>query len=271
MFRVTDILTQPIKYHVSCLLDLPHRLVSIHHQLLFEEPFQTQLNVKPNKRYNVKEGENNHIFKMDKFISRSNFQYQINKDERRQVQTRQFHTSNQYHTSRVFEIQNPIKLLTNHMNFIRVQQKWDLNLDKEDFLHGSRLAVVTILNQISANNFTGLKGLLSRKELQRLRHEVETVWSDNIRLNAGIEDTDVYLNIINNVRSQQIVHNKYFDIDVTVLAKTSTQSTHMFVIEATFHREYTEGRFPDWIVTRFRLHLKPFKSFIGEDYVIVVL
>ena len=169
------------------------------------------------------------------------------------MNTRQFHSSNPYHAPRIIEIQNPIKLLTSHINFLRVKEKWDQSLDKEDFLHGSRLAVVTILNQISTNNFTGLKGLLSRKELQRLRHEVETVWTDNIRLNAGIHDSDVYLNIINNVRSQQIVHNKYFDIDVTILAKVPTQSstaTHMFLVEATFHREYTEGRFPDWIVTR---------------------
>jgi len=276
MIRVTDMfLRQPLKCRGICLLHTSPPMDSIHYSAGFDETFETKVKVKMNNKYKMIKQEEKCIFKMDRTNARRILDQQsINNFSQCQVNTRQFHSSNPYHAPRIIEIQNPIKLLTSHINFLRVKEKWDQSLDKEDFLHGSRLAVVTILNQISTNNFTGLKGLLSRKELQRLRHEVETVWTDNIRLNAGIHDSDVYLNIINNVRSQQIVHNKYFDIDVTILAKVPTQSstaTHMFLVEATFHREYTEGRFPDWIVTRFRLHLKPFKSFVGEDYVIIIL
>ena len=110
--------------------------------------------------------------------------------------------------------------------------------------------------------------MLAKNELTRLRHEVETDWTDELRRNVGISFDNILTLAIRDVRSQQIVHNKYLDIEVAVVASVpgpaeQQEPNHVYVIHATFFRDYTPGRLPDWVVTSFRLHMKPWQTFIN--------
>ena len=114
-----------------------------------------------------------------------------------------------------------------------------------------------------------MKGLLAKTELTRLRHEVETNWTDELRRNVGISEDNILALVIRDVNTQEIVFNRYLDIEVAVVASVpgpedQQEASHVYVIHATFCRDYTPGRLPDWLVTRFRLHMKPWQTFISS-------
>jgi hypothetical protein len=168
-----------------------------------------------------------------------------------------------------YYVQNPLKVASNNLKFLNVKKDWDKNLDKDEFIQGSKFAVITVLQQIQDNNFKGLKGLIAKNKLTQLRNEVETAWSDELRRNINIQMEDIQTVAIRDVRTQQIVHNKYLDIDVAVVASVPGPShltsppSHVYLVHATFCRDYTEGRLPDWLITSFKLHMKPSQTFIG--------
>jgi len=168
-----------------------------------------------------------------------------------------------------FYLQNPFKWVSNNVTFEQTKKYWDNSLDKEEFIQGSKFAVVSILQEIKNNNFKALKGLLAKTELTRLRHEVETDWTDELRRNVGISFDNILTLAIRNVRTQQIVHNKYLDIEVAVVASVpgpaeqQEEPSQVYVIHATFCRDYTPGRLPDWVVTNFKLHMKPWQTFMN--------
>jgi hypothetical protein len=76
-----------------------------------------------------------------------------------------------------------------------------------------------------------------------------------------VQIDDVQTLAILDVRIQQIVFNKYLDIDVVLVATVpgpaGTTPSHVYMVHATFSRDYTEGRLPDWLLTRFKLSMKP--------------
>ena len=47
-----------------------------------------------------------------------------------------------------YYLQNPFKWLNNNIKFEQTKRHWDNSLDKEEFLQGSKLAVVSILQEI---------------------------------------------------------------------------------------------------------------------------
>ena len=47
-------------------------------------------------------------------------------------------------------------------------------------------------------------------------------------------------------------HSRYFDVYVHVMA-LSPLGDSFVKMNVTFHREYTEGQLPDWIVTKFEV------------------
>jgi len=156
---------------------------------------------------------------------------------------------------KIFHIQNPLTWLKIFLKFREIKQQWDPHLDQEDFTEGAKYAVEAITSKLEQGEWKELRGLLSRKEFKRLRKEVETEWSDVMRQNVSLEVDQMVKVLITDIRTQQIVDNKFCDIDVMVMGvKEQERKTPLVMqLEVRLHREYTEGCLPDWVVTRFRL------------------
>jgi len=157
---------------------------------------------------------------------------------------------------KIYHFQNPLTWLQIHLKFNEVKQRWDPNLDKEEFLFGVQYAVQAITNNIVNGDWHEMRGLLSRKEFKRLRKEVETEWSDVMRQNVGMEVDQMEKVLITGITTQQIVEHKYCDIDVTVVGvkEKHDNTPHVIQVRVRLHREYTEGCLPDWMVSRFSIN-----------------
>jgi len=175
---------------------------------------------------------------------------------------RSFHTSSKLNRNdqdlrkvRIFHFQNPFTLLNIHMKLREVQQYWDPGFNKEEFLTGAKYAVAAITQNLEDGDWQNLRGLLTRKEFKRLQKEVETEWSDVMRQNVTLQVDQIDKILISGVRTQQIVQNKYCDIDVLVMGvkDQNTKLPLVLEMEVRLHREYTEGCLPDWMVTRFKV------------------
>jgi len=156
---------------------------------------------------------------------------------------------------RVLHIQNPLTWLKIFLKFREIKQHWDPHLNQEDFTEGAKYAVEAITNKLEQGEWKELRGLLSRKEFKRLRKEVETEWSDVMRQNVSLEVEQMVKVFITDIRTQQIVDNKFCDVDVMVMGLKGQERKPplMMQVEVRLHREYTEGCLPDWVVTRFRM------------------
>eukprot|EP00092_Neocalanus_flemingeri_P015644 GFUD01016933.1.p1 GENE.GFUD01016933.1~~GFUD01016933.1.p1 ORF type:complete len:656 (-),score=255.71 GFUD01016933.1:58-2025(-) len=175
---------------------------------------------------------------------------------------RSFHTSSclqnkeEEHKTRkikLFHFQNPITRLKIFLKFLEVKQQWDPTLDQQQCLVGAKHAVAAITSMLEEGRWKEMRGLLSRKEFKRLQKEVETEWSDVMRQNVSLEVEEMEKVLITDITTQQIVHNKYCDIDVLVLGVKEQKVPLLMQVEVRLHREYTEGCLPDWVVTRFRI------------------
>lgn len=155
----------------------------------------------------------------------------------------------------IFHIQNPFTWLQIFIKFREIKQRWDPNLDQEQFVEGAKYAVEAITNKLESGEWQEVRGLVSRKEFKRLRKEVETEWSDVMRQNASLDVEQMHKVLVTGVRTQQISENKYCDIDVMVLGIKEQEKQAPFVmqVDVRLHREYTQGCLPDWMVTRFRV------------------
>eukprot|EP00092_Neocalanus_flemingeri_P040252 GFUD01043845.1.p1 GENE.GFUD01043845.1~~GFUD01043845.1.p1 ORF type:complete len:368 (+),score=140.57 GFUD01043845.1:49-1104(+) len=155
---------------------------------------------------------------------------------------------------KLFHFQNPITMLKIFLKFREVKQQWDPALDQEQCLEGAKHAVAAITSMLEeGGRWKEMRGLLSRKEFKRLQKEVETEWSDVMRQNVSLEVEEMEKVLITDITTQQIVHNKYCDIDVLVLGVKEQKVPLLMQVEVRLHREYTEGCLPDWVVTRFRI------------------
>jgi len=156
---------------------------------------------------------------------------------------------------KVFHLQNPFTWLQIFIKFNEVKQRWDPSLNQREFLEGAVHAVHAVTDKVEGGQWQELRGLLSRKEFKRLRKEVETEWSDVMRRNVRLEVDQVVKAVITGITTQQIVENKYCDIDVRLVGVKEDQDKAPIVVnvQMRLHREYTEGCLPDWMVTRFKI------------------
>eukprot|EP00092_Neocalanus_flemingeri_P104937 GFUD01134454.1.p1 GENE.GFUD01134454.1~~GFUD01134454.1.p1 ORF type:complete len:391 (+),score=151.03 GFUD01134454.1:36-1175(+) len=157
---------------------------------------------------------------------------------------------------KLFHFQNPITMLKIFLKFREVKQQWDPALDQEQCLEGAKHAVAAITSMLEeGGRWKEMRGLLSRKEFKRLQKEVETEWSDVMRQNVSLEVEEMEKALITDIRTHEIVHNKFCDIDVLVVGVKEQEKKVPLVmqVEVRLHREYTEGCLPDWVVTRFRI------------------
>jgi len=157
---------------------------------------------------------------------------------------------------KVFTLQNPATLFRVWWKFREVRLTWDPTLEKEQFLSGAKQAAVTVLRQIKDGSWAELRGLLEKKELERLQREVETQWSDVQRHTLELEAEDLTA-WVTDLRTQQIVQRKWCDVDVVLVGLAQTgrgQVPRPVRVNVSFLRNYTEGQLPDWSITRFRVN-----------------
>jgi len=158
---------------------------------------------------------------------------------------------------KIVHFQNPLQWLRVWADFKELNNTWDANIDRNGFVKGAKMAVSRISQIISQNSYSELRGLLSRAEYKRLQGELEKTWSDVERRHVGMEMEDIHNVIVTRLRRQQIVEHKYVDVDVYFLCLKevggSSEPPILIKIFARFHREYTDGRLPDWIVTKFNV------------------
>ena len=106
------------------------------------------------------------------------------------------------------------------------------------------------------SRYTDLKGLLSSLELNRLRREVETKWSEVGKNNIALDVDHLIVACPVSVRRHTIAFQRFCDIQMVFVGVKESPDSDGAVslkIEARFHRDFTEGRLPDWVITRFRV------------------
>jgi len=147
---------------------------------------------------------------------------------------------------------NPVQWLRVWADFRDLNNTWDANIDRNGFIEGAKMAVCTITQLISQNSYSELRGLLSKTEYKRLQSELEKSWSDVKRRNIYLDVGDFQNVIVTRLKKQQIVDQKFCDIDVYFhCLKEVDEGGEPIPIKifARFHRDYTQGRLPNWIVT----------------------
>ncbi|PSN38090.1 hypothetical protein C0J52_00831 [Blattella germanica] len=111
---------------------------------------------------------------------------------------------------RLLYMQNPLRWLTNKLDFGMLKRAWDPQFDESEFRRGTKQAVSTITKFVSSNMFANLKGLLTRPALVGLQQDVETKWSDEQRRLIALEPEDIQLAIPRKVHFQRIVGMFHF-------------------------------------------------------------
>ncbi len=121
-------------------------------------------------------------------------------------------------------------------------------------------AVYVVTRLLRQRRYLDLEGLVSHGELRRLRREAETEWPEVLKNNVALsrEGREVKLAAPVALRMQEIAggRQRFCDVDVKIFAvKSAGEGRRRFamVVDATFSRDYSEGRPPDWVITRFRV------------------
>ena len=83
-----------------------------------------------------------------------------------------------------------------------------------------------------------------------------------MRNNVAFSTNDVVLSLVHSVRQQTIAYQRFCDIDVDVAAVDRTREDipegmepPTVNVEARFTRDYTQGKLPDWVITKFRVNI----------------
>lgn len=124
-------------------------------------------------------------------------------------------------------------------------------------------AVTKVTHLIGDGSFDRLRGLMSRKERDRLKRDVETGWDGFARDNIALGSEDVVSAFPTRVLQHTLVQQRFCDIDVAfVVMKMAADGmpAAMMNIQTTFHREYTDGKLPDWVITRFRVAVQEYNN-----------
>ena len=104
-----------------------------------------------------------------------------------------------------------------------------------------------------------MKGMLTERELERIKKEVETKWSDEWRNNVAI-DVDNIVGMTTNsiVRYQVGFGMEYVDIVLEFIAiQPSVTNRNALPTVVTFNAEFTKNyskqSFGDWSISNFKL------------------
>ncbi|XP_042863356.1 m-AAA protease-interacting protein 1, mitochondrial-like isoform X1 [Penaeus japonicus] len=168
---------------------------------------------------------------------------------------------------KVMYIPNPFKWLNNRMDIANLKRDFDPNFNEEDFKVGAKQAVCTVTELVHKREWGDLKGLITQKMIDKLR---KTKWTADQIHNLVLSPDNVQVVQFNDIKLQSIVadsehgtserpcYRKYCDIDVIVIGTCIpyNQEKHSIILLeyfARFHREYTEGKLPEWTITNFKL------------------
>ena len=119
-------------------------------------------------------------------------------------------------------------------------------------------AIKAVTSLISRNEFDGLRGLLTARERARLFSEIETEWKDVQRNNIELQDRDLVASVPVRVYRHYVAYQKFADVDVMFVVNRTRDgaagsSSVFMIIKATFTRDYSQGRLPDWTISKFKL------------------
>ncbi|XP_046393556.1 uncharacterized protein LOC124161296 [Ischnura elegans] len=158
----------------------------------------------------------------------------------------------------ILYIQNPFRWLVNKLDFGMLRRAWDPTFKENEFRDGTKLAVSSVTQLISSNNFDDLEGLLTPAAISLLRHEVETIWTDVQRRNVNLTKEEIKVALPQRVRFQRLNEKKFCDVDMLFLALKQSRyegrlATVFMEIKVRFHRDYTDGLPPEWTVAMFRV------------------
>jgi len=171
-----------------------------------------------------------------------------------------FHTSSKYRDDSVLTLplQTPLTYIRARLQFLHLT-KWDNKISMPEFEAGAVLGVSAVLNHLANSNVDKLVGLLSKSLLKRIKAGEVLALDEPTRCSADIEPGDITKLWVHDVSLQEIVQYRYCDIDVYATAQTHDEDDRSkqtnINIYARFHREYTEGRLPDWIITQFNAQI----------------
>ncbi|XP_065585104.1 m-AAA protease-interacting protein 1, mitochondrial-like [Artemia franciscana] len=153
----------------------------------------------------------------------------------------------------VFLFQNPFEWISVKLDAKLLQNKWDKEFNIELFKEGSKQALAAVTQYIKKNDLNELTGLLTREALNKFKEEVSK-WDSRAIEGLPLQTEDIQGIRIRKIDLQTIVEKRYCDIDViTVSIKEVQEALLLYDIRMRFHREYSEGKLPEWTLTKFVL------------------
>ena len=110
---------------------------------------------------------------------------------------------------------------------------------------------------ISSNEFDDLKGLLTERELDRIKRDIETKWNDQWRNNIALSVDEIEWIGTHSINRYPVGYDYYVDIVLKMKAvkeiPTADNKTISLLIDITaeFSKMYSEKSFGDWCITKF--------------------
>ena len=102
--------------------------------------------------------------------------------------------------------------------------------------------------------------MVTERELERLKREVETQWSNEWKNNLAFNADDILAIITKNVKRYQVGFKMEFvDIELEVFAKASTSLTEkgnvptIINVTAEFTKNFSETSYGDWCISKFNV------------------
>ena len=117
-------------------------------------------------------------------------------------------------------------------------------------------ALVAVTGYIRHNQMSKLSGLLTVRERARIQTEIETEWKDIHRDNIDLNITDIVSALPVRVQRHYVAYQKFADVDILFVVnrvRGDKSRRVLMVFCATFTRDYSEGRLPEWTISKLKL------------------
>jgi len=161
----------------------------------------------------------------------------------------------------VYYYQNPLHWLKIKWKLMKLK-RWDKEFNEEDFKRGTRQAISSVTNIVSAEHFDDLNNLLTPFALMKLRRDVLVHWNDDMIRNVNVGLSDIKLAVPTRVHFPQIpLHPQVCDIDMWYMAMKWRDYDILLIMDfvARFNRNFTNNHNSEWTISFFELrkyHLK---------------
>jgi hypothetical protein len=115
---------------------------------------------------------------------------------------------------------------------------------------------MAVTKYIQKNELSQLRGLMTARERSRLETEIETEWKDVHRNNIDIQESDIVAAVPVRVHRHYVAYQRFADIEVFFVInriREENSKSVLMLIRATFTRDYSEGRLPEWTISKFKV------------------